>query len=924
MNRYAYRLVCTAWLLLALVGAALAYTPLSPIPSGTSANAFAAEIDALLNGTSPIDPLADWLKLTQYSAAGTPAPTCDSTHNGAYITVSDQTNTCGGPYVSGGSLKCLARCDSGTGWLITGAPNVIRASDFGAVGNDSTDDTTALTNAEAAAEAYAAANPVIASGWARQGIVTLDPGKTYKISGNGLTINAGRVGWNFNGACIDARTVTGTHSAITINSATNSYGSGDFDHLCVFGSGQASNTIGVMLAANHVHLKQPNISSFQTCEGIGDNAYTDDHIGGEIFNCGTAVDSCEQTNTNKGEGIEYNSTNIFNSTLAMHGGCNAGGSATAFYLHHVHLDGISGTVIKNENSSFDATDSYIETFGVTAANLLINGNASSNQYTYIRWLGGQIQADSVTNPNVTAVIYNNSTNTAGYGTQPWVLFDGVALKGFLPSASCVNGSGDTCITGNEALYVFLKNITTLDGLVDTPSLGGDHFGYSPNQIPVCSANINAGQHWTVAQVPACVPGATMDAALGGTHVCDVFCDGSRIVVESAGASMGGGTAGQVYTSQGAGNAGAYQSQPFPVEFSISGASVAAEVWPLICPFNLTFPVNFTGSYPDFTPGVSCGRAPSTGDTYTVRVAGNTIGTVALTAAAVPAYVQDKSALGTTAGNTTTSPTISIALTNSVGAGHALVAVINSNSLASYVGDGTTAIADTNGGTPDTFTCCPSNGVRDGTSSNALTQICYALNVAGGTTTVKFGASATESYYMDVSEFSNIATSGAQDVCGTGGNSAGTTGGTTTPVSTGSITTTNTFDLVIASGVLSTGGTISSGPTNSFTGIGLSPNTQGGITGMAAYYIATSTGTFNPTWTMSTTGYWAGEQLALKSPAGGCVPTFATTTSNASCGGGAGLASGVCKCTAGQRLELDAPSTVYNEADLAIALPSHTP
>lgn len=450
----------------------------------------------------------------------------------------------------------------GTGFVFangTGTPTVvpfqrIYASNYGAVGDDTTDDTTALNNAEAAAEALAAANPVIASGWAKEGIVVLDAGKTYKISGNGVSINAGKVGWNFNNSCLDARTVTSGQNAITITSPANSYNAGMMDHLCVFGPSQSSNTVGVMLAANHVQMREPNISSFQTCEGIGDNAYTDNHVGGDIFNCGTAVDSCEQTNTNKGEGIEYNGTNIFNSTTGMHGGCHTGGSATGFYLHHVHLDGLSGTAISNENSSFDATDSYIEYIGAAASATVINsGIASSNQYTYVRWIGGQIQADSVTNPNITTLINNNSTNTTAYGQQPWVQFNGVAIKGFLPSASCANGSGDTCITGNEAGYVSLKNITTLDGLYDTPSLGNDHFPYYPNQMPTCSGGFNSGQHWTVYQVPACVPGKTMDSTLAGTNICDAFCDGSRIIIMSASsatAAVANGGTGTTFGSQG--------------------------------------------------------------------------------------------------------------------------------------------------------------------------------------------------------------------------------------------------------------------------------------------------------------------------------------------------------------------------------------
>lgn len=59
---------------------------------------------------------------TGYRATGgTPVPTCNAATNNQYVTVLDQTTQCTGSYTSGGTVKCLARCDNGIGWNIIGS-----------------------------------------------------------------------------------------------------------------------------------------------------------------------------------------------------------------------------------------------------------------------------------------------------------------------------------------------------------------------------------------------------------------------------------------------------------------------------------------------------------------------------------------------------------------------------------------------------------------------------------------------------------------------------------------------------------------------------------------------------------------------------------------------------------------------------------
>lgn len=62
---------------------------------------------------------------------------------------------------------------------------------------------------------------------------------------------------------------------------------------------------------------------------------------------------------------------------------------------------------------------------------------------------------------------------------------------------------------------------------------------------------------------------------------------------------------------------------FAIGFSISGAPPVSVIMPFVCPQQLNYAANFVGS------GVSCGTSPSETDTYTIKVAGSSIGTVAL-------------------------------------------------------------------------------------------------------------------------------------------------------------------------------------------------------------------------------------------------------------------------------------------------------
>jgi hypothetical protein len=309
-----------------------------------------------------------------------------------------------------------------------------------------------------------------------------------------------------------------------------------------------------------------------------------------------------------------------------------------------------------------------------------------------------------------------------------------------------------------------------------------------------------------------------------------------------------------------------------------------------CLDNLLFPANFAGLFPDANASASCGTNPSESDTYTFKVAGSQIGTVALSGAGSGAVLVQQI---TPVQLTSTSITGSITVTN---AGDALVAEyeILTNSY-------TASASDNNGGT--WTTCGPLVN-----ASGVTLEIYYSLNHNSGATTVTVGTlGASEGQVLAIQEFSGVLTSSALDLCG----ATGATGNSTSPATGSNGATSHANDLLIGAAALASSVTVSAGPTNSFSG--LTASNYGGGSLFPAYEVVSSTGTYSTGWTASSTSFWAGNLLALKTnaPVAGCVPTFTTTN---------GLPQ---LCPAGSRLEADAPATASG-ANVAISLAGHVP
>lgn len=97
-----------------------------------------------------------------------------------------------------------------------------------------------------------------------------------------------------------------------------------------------------------------------------------------------------------------------------------------------------------------------------------------------------------------------------------------------------------------------------------------------------------------------------------------------------------GATGRVYTDLG--SSVALQSQSVAWEPWVNGVAPAAgNIWSMICPAAWTFPINFTGSFPDSTAVVKCGTNPPENAVYPIQVNNVVVGSLKLTSACAATF-----------------------------------------------------------------------------------------------------------------------------------------------------------------------------------------------------------------------------------------------------------------------------------------------
>ena len=204
----------------------------------------------------------------------------------------------------------------------------------------------------------------------------------------------------------------------------------------------------------------------------------------------------------------------------------------------------------------------------------------------------------------------------------------------------------------------------------------------------------------------------------------------------------------------------------------------------------------------------------------------------------------------------------------VAAGDALVAIVTCGGSAGEIS-----------GIRDTQSNVWSKAAADANGTTVEIELWYALNCAGGATTVTVSLSSTMNINAAVAEWSGMAASAALELVG-----AAATGNSAAPA-TGGITIANGGDLVVGGAGESSAETVSSGPNNGFIPI---VNIAQGPTLMAAYLTPGAVGTYATGWTTSTAHPWVGVLAAFKAAAGTQISAGAASAAGASGGAGAAM------------------------------------
>ncbi len=250
----------------------------------------------------------------------------------------------------------------------------------------------------------------------------------------------------------------------------------------------------------------------------------------------------------------------------------------------------------------------------------------------------------------------------------------------------------------------------------------------------------------------------------------------------------------------------------------------------VLPANYTFVAGDNGTHALSVTLKTVGtRSITATDTVTSSITGTQSGIVVH---GPIAFVQQNS-IAPAAGATSVTPT----LTNGVTAGDALILVIadqssNNDIVGSVSGGGVTWAKATS----------------TGSTANGDAEIWYGLNSSGssGSTAITVNLSGTASQktnvqIADVSEWSNVATSGALDQFTNANN-------TTASISAGSVTPSVSGELVISDAYLLNGNTTQPAPTNGFTPLTQNAGGSGFYRGYAAYLVDGATSSISTTWT----------------------------------------------------------------------------
>lgn len=222
-----------------------------------------------------------------------------------------------------------------------GVLRTYNVKDFGAVGDGTTDDSTAI---------QAAHDSIVDGGI--PSVLSFSPG-TYKLD-SGLSINTSYMIIEGNNAVLDFSSLSSGTALTLSGDSTQAYQGNPFyntdkhiSHLDIRGPGNTSSVTGIEMspsgnstAVAHYSFYNLNVSEFGTGINIGNNSYILGFYGCEFWICGTCVQHSAGL-SNSGERIIFTNCSFYNSDT----GFDIGNSACDISLYGCSVDGMHDNYI---------------------------------------------------------------------------------------------------------------------------------------------------------------------------------------------------------------------------------------------------------------------------------------------------------------------------------------------------------------------------------------------------------------------------------------------------------------------------------------------------------------------------------------------------------------------------------------------------
>ena len=291
---------------------------------------------------------------------------------------------------------------------VSGTSGFVSVKDFGAVGNGTTDDTTAFVNAMAS---------IVATG--EKGVL-LVPAGTYKITAS-LSVNISYISIWGESAVLNFSTLT-TGAALVVNATVSPpyhNGNTSIQGIELIGNSTSGSVKGIQYTsttdASQFSVDNCVINTFGIGESFETNSYLISHKNTNIWGCTVGVQNLTGF-SNNGENISYVGCTIFNNVTNIVQTNGAGDmnftncsidypttahiSITSGELHFVncHIEGAAVPLFSNNVAN------SITSF----TNCLLIQQSSSGGTPYITisgivdFVGGRVVANSGTSPAITA------------------------------------------------------------------------------------------------------------------------------------------------------------------------------------------------------------------------------------------------------------------------------------------------------------------------------------------------------------------------------------------------------------------------------------------------------------------------------------------------------------------------------------------